>query len=138
MRGGRNKQDIDDFINDELGAIGEPKTTVSGSKPAIKPTGGATSKPAFALASKKPAGALGSKPSFAIKKKTQAVDDLIESELGNIDKTPVKRPAREADEDPLTQSYQPDAMSTPLTQKKEIKKGPAVFMKPNLPTKKKF
>jgi hypothetical protein len=71
MRGGRKQQDIDDFINNELGEIQDQTPAPVSAKPAMgKPTGSIGSKPAFAMGGKKP-GSIGSKPNFAIKKKPQ-------------------------------------------------------------------
>ncbi len=161
MRPGRKQQDIDDFINDELGEIQESKPVAATAKPAMKPIGGVGSKPAFAMAGKKP-GALGSKPMFAVKKKQQAVDDLIESELGAIDKSNAfaspDKPSVRPPSVSYSQQKEPSAagdqmeesggglqgpMTTPAPARKDmggsaIKKGPTMFMKPKLPTKKKF
>jgi len=74
MRPSHKKQDIDDFINNELGEMESQPMQV---KP--KP---AASKPSFAIGAKKSAAF--AKPTFAINKKTKAADDLIDSEFDAI------------------------------------------------------
>jgi hypothetical protein len=119
----------------------------------MKQMGGVSSKPAFAMAAKKPTVTLGTKPSFAIKKKAQAVDDLLESEMNIVDNNTYASPDRVKQPPSVAYSAYKDVdqdeerekapMFTPALDRKDmsgstIKKGPTMFMKPKLPTKKKF
>jgi len=151
-------KNIDEFISSELGVLDGSVTAAATSKPNIKPSSigkitTSSSKPAIIIAKKPNSFA---KPSFGAPKnmnfgiaESADQDDFIDAELDQIQRrqeyeSPVKYPTpqvvtRKQNEEikPVKSNLEPSQLGF-SGQKPKTLAGPAIFMKPNLPSKKKF